>query len=217
MDPDHEISAHNTVILLERLWRKSGERLAARCRGLADEELLWEPVEDSWNLVPDAAHPGGWTYPYDFDPPHPHPVTSIGWRFAHLIGDNEIYMEHAFGPGLRNFPDLPVHGTADEVLADWENSRRPVTDWLTSASDSDLLEPRPSHLGGSTTAGEVMAILLDEQIHQSPCSATFTVDLGPDPGSWHARSRVRLRHKIAITQPPAKPRILRRTGALRAG
>ena len=58
MDPDHEISAHNTVILLERLWRKSGERLAARCRGLADEELLWEPVEDSWNLVPDAAHPG---------------------------------------------------------------------------------------------------------------------------------------------------------------
>jgi hypothetical protein len=118
MDPDHEISAHNAVILLERLWRKSGERLAARCRGLADEELLWEPVEDSWNLVPDAAHPGGWTYPYDFDPPHPHPVTSIGWRFVHLIGDNEIYMEHAFGPGLRNFPDLLVHGTADEVLVD---------------------------------------------------------------------------------------------------
>jgi hypothetical protein len=29
MDPDHEMSARNTVILLERLWRKSGERLAA--------------------------------------------------------------------------------------------------------------------------------------------------------------------------------------------
>jgi hypothetical protein len=159
MDPDHEISAHDAVILLERLWRKSGERLSARCCGLADRELLWEPVEDSWNLVPDAAHPGGWTYPYDFDPPHPHPVTSIGWRFVHLIGDNEIYMEHAFGPGLRNFPDLAVHGTADEVLVDWANSRRPVTAWLTSATDSDLLELRPSHLGGSTTAGEVMTIL----------------------------------------------------------
>jgi len=166
MDSDPEVSARNTVILLEQLWLKSGERLAERCRGLADEELLWEPVEDSWNLVPDAAHPGGWTYPYDFDPPHPHPVTSIGWRFVHLIGDNEIYMEHAFGPGLRNFPDLPVHGTADEVLADWENSRRPVTAWLASASDSDLLELRPSHLGGGrTAAGEVMTILLDEQIH----------------------------------------------------
>ena len=104
------MSARNTVILLERLWRKSGERLAARCRGLADEELLWEPVEDSWNLVPDAAHPGGWTYPYDFDPPHPHPVTSIGWRFVHLIGDNEIYMEHAFGPGRATFPTFRFTG-----------------------------------------------------------------------------------------------------------
>jgi hypothetical protein len=74
-------------------------------------------------------------------------------------------MEHAFGPGLRNFPDLLVHGTADEVLVDWANSRRPVTAWLTSATDSDLLELRPRHLGGSTTAGEVMTILLDEQIH----------------------------------------------------
>jgi hypothetical protein len=74
-------------------------------------------------------------------------------------------MEHAFGPGLRNFPDLPVHARADEVLAHWENSRRPVTAWLTSARDTDLLEPHPSHLGGSRTAGEVMTILLDEQIH----------------------------------------------------
>ena len=42
--------------------------------------------------------PDGWTYPYDFDPPHPHPA------------------------------------------------------WLRSASDTDLLEPPPSHLGGSSTA-----------------------------------------------------------------
>jgi hypothetical protein len=74
-------------------------------------------------------------------------------------------MEHALGPGLHNFPNLPVHATADEVLADWENSRRPVTAWLTSATDTDLLELRPSHLGGGRTAGEVMTILLDEQIH----------------------------------------------------
>jgi hypothetical protein len=70
-------------------------------------------------------------------------------------------------PSLRRPQEGPhtVHGTADEVLADWENSRRPVTVWLTSARDTDLLEPRPSHLGGSRTAGEVMAILLDEQIY----------------------------------------------------
>jgi hypothetical protein len=57
MHSDHDVSERNSVILLERLWLTSGERLAGRCRGLTDEELLWEPVEDSWNLVPDAAHP----------------------------------------------------------------------------------------------------------------------------------------------------------------
>lgn len=165
MESGQAASARTSVMVLEQLWSRSGERLAERCRGLTDDELLWEPVVGSWNLVPDASHPGGWSYPYDTDPPLPHPVTTIGWRFAHLIGDNEIYFEHAFGPGLRNFPDLPVHGTAGEVLADWQNSRRPVTAWLASASDGDLLEPRPSHLGGSRTAGEVMTILVDEQIH----------------------------------------------------
>jgi hypothetical protein len=59
-----------------------------------------------------------------------------------------------------------------------------VTSWLASASDIDLLEPRPSHLGGSATAGEVMIILLDEHRYttelRSRCSATFTGGLAPD-------------------------------------
>jgi hypothetical protein len=66
----------------------------------------------------------GWLdLPLRFDPLRPHPVTTIGWRLVHLIADNEIYMEHAFGPGARNFPDLVVRGTAAEVLADWRASR----------------------------------------------------------------------------------------------
>jgi hypothetical protein len=60
-----------------------------------------------------------------------------------------------------------VHGRAGEVLADWENSRRSVTAWLASASEGDLLEPRPNHVG-SRTAREVVTILLDEQIHHGP-------------------------------------------------
>lgn len=111
------MTSRDTVALLERWWSGSGERLGDRCRGLTDDELRWAPVKGAWNLVPDRAHPGGWSYPYDFDPDPPHPVTSIGWRLVHLTGDNEIYVEHAFGPGVRNFPDLPVQGTAGEVLA----------------------------------------------------------------------------------------------------
>lgn len=153
------------VDLLQHSWLDSAARLERRCAGLTDRELLWEPVRDSWNLVADSSHPGGWTYPYDFAPPDPHPVTTIGWRLVHLTGDNRIYLEYAFGPGARIFLDLPVHGTAAEVLADWRASTEPVTAWLASATDTDLLVERPSHLGGTRTAGEVMRILLDEQTH----------------------------------------------------
>jgi hypothetical protein len=153
------------VDLLSRQWQVSGERLARRCEGLTDEELLWAPVPECWNLHRDPEHPGGWSYPYDFDPPEPHPVTSIGWRLVHIAADNWIYMEHAFGPGERNFPDLEVHGTAVEVLADWRASTEPVSRWLRFATDESLKELRPSHLGDPLSAGEVMRILIDEQTH----------------------------------------------------
>ena len=160
-----EPRAHIAVELLRRAWESSADRLEQRCADLTDAELLWEPVPGSWNLVADPGHPGGWTYPYDFDPPRPHPVSTIGWRLVHIAADNWIYTEHAFGPGVRNFPDLPVHGTAAEVLADWRASREPVMAWLDAAEDEDLTELRPSHLGGTLPAGEVIRILLDEQTH----------------------------------------------------
>ena len=48
--------------------------------------------------------PGGWSYPYDFHPARPHPVTSSGWRLAHIAAGNWICMEHAFGRGVGNLP-----------------------------------------------------------------------------------------------------------------
>ena len=151
--------------LLARQWEASGERLARRCEGLTDDELLWEPVPGCWNLRVDPGHPGGWSYPYDYDPPDPHPVTTIGWRLVHIAAANEIYLEHAFGPGQRTFPDLEVHGTAEEVLADWRASAEPVSRWLRSATTDTLAELRPSHLGDPVAAVEVMRILIDEQTH----------------------------------------------------
>lgn len=153
------------VSLLRASWLASGARLEQRCAGITDDEYLWRPTKDSWNLRPDPDRPGRWTYDYDYAPPPPAPVTTIAWRLVHLIADNEIYWEYAFGPGLRTFPDLQVPPTALEALAQWRDSRQPVTDWLEAATDSDLVQPRPSHLGADRTAGEVVRILLDEQTH----------------------------------------------------
>jgi hypothetical protein len=163
---DHEGMASKIAVdLLRRSWDASAVRLEQRCQGLTDEELLWEPAADAWNLTPDPERPGTWTYPYDYDPPSPHPITTIGWRLVHIAADNWIYTEHAFGAGVRNFPDLIVPGTAAEVLADWLASRVPVESWLDGAVDSDLAELRPSHLGDDVAAGEVIRILLDELTH----------------------------------------------------
>lgn len=150
---------------LTTLWESSAERLRRRCRGLSDDEFFWEPVAGCWNIHRDPSDPRRWTYEYQFDPPLPHPVTTIGWRLVHLSADNWIYWEHAFGPGARNFPDLEVPHTAVTALADWSASRHPISEWLRSATEADLAEPRPSHLGAPRPAGEVIAILVDEQIH----------------------------------------------------
>jgi hypothetical protein len=151
--------------LLLTSWNASALRLERRCVGLGDEEYLWSPVLDSWSLHPDPERPGRWTYDYAFDPPPPVPVTSIGWRLVHLIADNEIYWEHAFGAGRRNFPDLEVPATAGRALVLWRASREPVTAWLETATESDLTALRPSHLGEPRPAAEVVRVLLDEQTH----------------------------------------------------
>lgn len=154
-----------TVDMLRGWWRESGDRLDRRMEGLTDGEYFWEPVAGCWTVRPDVDRPGLWTYEYEFAPPEPAPVTTLSWRLVHITADNLIYWEHAFGPGVRNFPDLPVPSAAAAAVTAWRASRRPVTEWLDRASDADLSELRPSHLGEPRTAGEVITILLDEQIH----------------------------------------------------
>jgi hypothetical protein len=153
------------AILLGASWHASGTRLEQRCVGLTDAEYLWRPTSDAWSIKPDPHRADRWTYDYDFAPPPPAPLTTISWRIVHLIADNEIYWEYAFGPASRTFLDLDVPPTAQAALALWRASRQPVTAWLKTATDDDLLEPRPSHLGEDKTAGEVVRILLDEQTH----------------------------------------------------
>ena len=68
--------------LLEQLTWHWDHQLRPGFDGLTDDEYLWEPVPGCWNLrvdgetvVPDFVHPE----------PVPAPVTTIGWRMAHLI------------------------------------------------------------------------------------------------------------------------------------
>lgn len=151
--------------LLRSQWSRSGDRLDLRLQGLTDAEFWWQPVPDSWTVKEDPAAPSGWTYDYEFPPPSPAPVTTIAWRLVHIAANNWIYWEYAFGPGKWTFPDLAVPSTADDALRNWRQSRDPITAWLDRATDNDLDEMRPSHLGADRSAGEVVKILLDEEVH----------------------------------------------------
>jgi DinB superfamily len=151
------------VRVLRSQWQLSADRLARRLDGLTDDEYFWEPAPGAWNVYLDSDL-GSWTYPYEFAP-DPAPVTTIAWRLVHIAADNWIYWEYAFGPGERNFPDLAVPSTAASAIDNWTQSRRPITEWIERATDEDLDEERPSHLGDTRSAGAVMQILIDEQIH----------------------------------------------------
>jgi hypothetical protein len=48
-----------------------------------------------------------------------------------------------------------------------------VTTWLETATEDDLVELRPSHLGEPGSAGEVVRILLDEQTHHGAETAVL--------------------------------------------
>ncbi|HEY6593854.1 MAG TPA: DinB family protein [Asanoa sp.] len=140
-------------------------RLDRRLDGLTDVEFLWEPVPGCWTLRQHATADGGWLLDYDEPPPEPPPLTTIAWRLLHLANGNWIYWEHAFGPGARMFTDLVMPRSADEARRYWRDSRAPITAWLEAASDEALEELRPSHDGEPRTAGEVLLILVDEQVH----------------------------------------------------
>jgi hypothetical protein len=95
----------------------------------------------------------------------PPPVTTIAWRLVHLANGNWIRWEHADGPGVRMFPDLPVPGSAADATRYWAGSRAPIESWLAGAADADLDEVRPAPVGDPLPLGRTVAILLEEQLH----------------------------------------------------
>jgi hypothetical protein len=76
-------------------WRN---QLRPRLDGLTDAEYVWEPVPECWSLRP--AADGGFTMDDAWPPPEPHPVTTIAWRLAHIMGGvlSERTARHFGGP-----------------------------------------------------------------------------------------------------------------------
>jgi hypothetical protein len=151
--------------VLRRQWHSSGDRLQQRLADMSDAEFFWEPAPSCWTVRRQPTASDRWEIDYVWPPPEPPPLTTIAWRLVHVASGNWIYWEHAFGPGVRMFPDLVLPGSADAARAYWHDSRMPITSWLEKATDEQLRQMRPSHLGPPRSAGDVIATLIDEQTH----------------------------------------------------
>lgn len=151
--------------VLRQQWHASGDRLQQRLADLSDAEYFWEPAPPCWTVRRHPASSDLWEIDYDWPTPDPPPFTTIAWRLVHVANGNLIYWEHAFGPGLRMFSELVLPGSADAARAYWRDSREPVSAWLEVATDRQLQQMRPSHLGAPRSAGEVVTTLIDEQTH----------------------------------------------------
>lgn len=77
------------VAQLELHWTT---QLRPRLDGLSDDEYFWEPVPGSWNVRPRGTSTapvqggsGDFTIDFALPEPDPPPVTTIAWRFGHVI------------------------------------------------------------------------------------------------------------------------------------
>lgn len=126
-------------------WR---HQLKDRLDGLTDEEYLWSPVPDAWNVwprgkstAPVQAGAGDFTIDFAFPPPEPAPFTTIAWRLGHVIV-GVLAMRNAthFGAPATSYEDWEYAGTAATALEQLDTQ---VETWLAGVrglGDADLAE-----------------------------------------------------------------------------
>jgi hypothetical protein len=121
--------------------------LFPRLEGLHDEEYFWEPAPGCWSIV---QGPDGWELQQSSPEPVPPPITTIGWRLAHIAASNIGTRANAFfGPmpipeGVtfndpRFTPAIPSSAAAAVSLLHevWERWR----DGLAALGDARILAP----------------------------------------------------------------------------
>jgi DinB superfamily len=120
------MSATWSGLIVDQLDFYMNAHLLPRLTGLTDHEFAWEPVDGCWSVRRDAD--GTWQLDSSWPEPEPDPppVTTIGWRLAHIAVSNiGTRVSAFFGDG--SVPDdadmfderhrPPVPGTASDAVA----------------------------------------------------------------------------------------------------
>jgi len=100
-------------------------QLRGRLDGLSDDEYIWEPVPDCWNVrrrgtgsAPMQAGSGAVTIDFAWPEPDPPPFTTIAWRLGHVIvGVLAVRSAAHFGRAATDYSSFAYAATAAEALA----------------------------------------------------------------------------------------------------
>ena len=92
MDKDRTADIDWNSELVDQLEWHWDNQLRPRLDGLTDAEYFWQPVPGCWTIsrrgesdAPISAGAGDFTMDYSLERTDPEPVTTIGWRLAHII------------------------------------------------------------------------------------------------------------------------------------
>lgn len=135
--------------LLEQIRFHWESQLRPRLAGLTDEEYVWEPVPDCWNVrprgtssAPMQAGSGEMTIDFAFPQPEPAPVTTIAWRLGHVIvGVLAVRNAAHFGRAETDYESFEYAATADGALAQLDEEYARWTAGVESLGEQGLWRP----------------------------------------------------------------------------
>jgi hypothetical protein len=123
--------------------------LRPRMDGLTDDEYLWEPVGNCWNVrrrgestAPMAAGSGDFTIDFAWPEPKPVPVTTIAWRLGHIIvGVLGARVAAHFGGPAADYQTFQYAGHAAEALDQLDKGYDAWVSGVRSLGEEGLARP----------------------------------------------------------------------------
>ncbi|HZQ06577.1 MAG TPA: DinB family protein [Anaerolineae bacterium] len=164
------MSSRFTVEILLRQLDDAWRRLQDWQEGMTQAEFDWQPSQNIWHLV---QKDGGWTIQYSWVPPQPAPLTTIGWRMAHLATSKALTLEYAFGERRKKLVDFDLPIDVVGMVGFLEQEHLALRMRLEALTDSELVTPRFTEWGEERTTERIITSAILHDIEHGAQIATM--------------------------------------------
>lgn len=140
-------------------------RLVDRLAGLTQDEYLWEPAADCWNV---REQDGQWLIERPMREPDPAPVTTIAWRMWHIGSDCLAgYVHSDSGEWALPVRDLEWHGDPDTAQRDMQAGYDAFRSHVVALGEERMWQPLGPKWGpyGDDSWAALVVHALDEVAH----------------------------------------------------